>query len=204
LLQHDQLKYLWMSVIYTLFTTVLQISVELRFSNPVLAVNAHHRFDIFLSSIRKMAEYWDEAQLLLQMLESSPHIQHAARLGARTEGLAGSSPAVENTIESQEQVNAEVVEESGHPKSGSSLGGTEGCQSNSDVQDDWDAILASAADGTNEGFGSSDILSLDAQWWEMYWQGSEVPSSMKNLLWGWSIRGGCFCNGQTDIRRAKS
>lgn len=77
----DQLKYLWISDINSLFTTMVQISVELRFSNPILAINALRRFDSSLLSLRKLVEYWTNADWILRIFEESSHVQHGIRLG---------------------------------------------------------------------------------------------------------------------------
>src|SRR5438034_10026829 len=43
--EKDRIKYLWVSSVNALFTAMIQVRVELRFSNPILAINALRRFD---------------------------------------------------------------------------------------------------------------------------------------------------------------
>ncbi|TPR11876.1 hypothetical protein CAN33_0050905 [Aspergillus niger] len=54
---NDRLKFLWYSGVHTLFTAMIQVRVELRFSNPVLAINALRRFDSASYSLRELASY---------------------------------------------------------------------------------------------------------------------------------------------------
>ncbi|GAD92727.1 acetamidase regulatory protein [Paecilomyces variotii No. 5] len=78
--QKDRLKYLWSSAVYTLFTAMIQVRVELRFSNPVLAINALRRFDSTLYSLRELAEYWAHAGMVVRLFEDSKRLQQDLRL----------------------------------------------------------------------------------------------------------------------------
>jgi transcriptional regulatory protein AMDR len=102
------IKYVWISDINALFTAMVQVSVELRFSNPVLAINALRRFDSSLVSLRKLAEYWINAESILRIFEKSSHLQHGICLAQVSE--PGRS---QNTDESQ---MSEVVTSHTWPK----------------------------------------------------------------------------------------
>lgn len=78
--QKDCIKYLWCSGVHTLFTAMIQVRVELRFSNPVLAINALRRFDSTLSSLRCLADYWYSAETILRLFENSKKLQQDLRL----------------------------------------------------------------------------------------------------------------------------
>ena len=78
--QKDCIKYLWCSGVHTLFTAMIQVRVELRFSNPVLAINALRRFDSTLSSLRCLAECWTSAETILRLFENSKKLQQDLRL----------------------------------------------------------------------------------------------------------------------------
>ncbi|KAF3399056.1 Acetamidase regulatory protein [Talaromyces pinophilus] len=78
--QKDCIKYLWCSGVHTLFTAMIQVRVELRFSNPVLAINALRRFDSTLSSLRCLADYWFSAETILRLFENSKKLQQDLRL----------------------------------------------------------------------------------------------------------------------------
>ncbi|KAL4950477.1 Acetamidase regulatory protein [Aspergillus filifer] len=72
---HDRLKYLWYSAVHTLFTALIQVRVELRFSNPVLAINALRRFDSASYSLRELAQFWSHASTILRLFEESRRLQ---------------------------------------------------------------------------------------------------------------------------------
>ncbi|KAL4911287.1 Acetamidase regulatory protein [Aspergillus multicolor] len=72
---HDRLKFLWYSGVHTLFTAMIQVRVELRFSNPVLAINALRRFDSASYSLRGLAQYWSHASTILRLFEESRRLQ---------------------------------------------------------------------------------------------------------------------------------
>ncbi|KAL4871610.1 hypothetical protein BDV12DRAFT_164063 [Aspergillus spectabilis] len=76
---HDRLKYLWYSGVHTLFTAMIQVRVELRFSNPVLAINALRRFDSASFSLRELAQYWSHASIILRLFEDSRRLQEDLR-----------------------------------------------------------------------------------------------------------------------------
>ncbi|EFW17212.1 hypothetical protein D8B26_003950 [Coccidioides posadasii str. Silveira] len=74
--EKGRIKYLWVSAVNSLFTAMIQIRVELRFSNPVLAINALRRFDSTLCSLRALSDYWLGAETILRLFESSKRLKH--------------------------------------------------------------------------------------------------------------------------------
>ncbi|KAM5472227.1 hypothetical protein MferCBS49748_001676, partial [Microsporum ferrugineum] len=74
--EKDRIKYLWSSAVNTLFTAMIQIRVELRFSNPVLAINALRRFDSTLVTLRALSEYWHNAESIFHLFESSKRLKY--------------------------------------------------------------------------------------------------------------------------------
>ncbi|KAJ5601294.1 transcriptional regulator family: Fungal Specific TF [Penicillium lagena] len=80
---NDRLKYLWYTGVHTLFTAMIQVRVELRFSNPVLAINALRRFDSASYSLRELANYWVHAGTILRLFEDSKRLQDDLRLATR-------------------------------------------------------------------------------------------------------------------------
>ncbi|KAI9375701.1 fungal-specific transcription factor domain-containing protein [Aspergillus egyptiacus] len=76
---HDRLKFLWYSGVHTLFTAMIQVRVELRFSNPVLAINALRRFHSASFSLRELAQYWSHASTILRLFEDSRRLQEDLR-----------------------------------------------------------------------------------------------------------------------------
>lgn len=72
----DRIKYLWISSVNALFTAMIQVRVELRFSNPVLAINGLRRFDSTMNSLRILSEHWINAETILRLFEGSKRLQH--------------------------------------------------------------------------------------------------------------------------------
>ncbi|KXG53655.1 Transcription factor [Penicillium griseofulvum] len=77
---HERLKFLWYTGVHTLFTAMIQVRVELRFSNPVLAINALRRFDSASYSLRELAQYWVHAGTILRLFEDSKRLQEDLRM----------------------------------------------------------------------------------------------------------------------------
>ena len=77
---HERLKFLWYTGVHTLFTAMIQVRVELRFSNPVLAINALRRFDSASYSLRELAQYWVHAGTILRLFEDSKRLQEELRM----------------------------------------------------------------------------------------------------------------------------
>ncbi|KAK5121607.1 hypothetical protein LTR85_004779 [Meristemomyces frigidus] len=67
--ERDMLKYLPNSTVHVLFTAMIQLSVEVRFANPVLAIAAQRRFDSILASMRSLANVWPQADPILYYFE---------------------------------------------------------------------------------------------------------------------------------------
>jgi transcriptional regulatory protein AMDR len=71
LCEDEELRRLWISSINCLFTALIQLSVEVRYLNPVLAVSALRRYDSAITSLKCLAEYWPNAQSILHFFASS-------------------------------------------------------------------------------------------------------------------------------------
>lgn len=78
--QQNGIRYLWCSGVFTVFTAMIQVRVELRFSNPVLAINGLRRFDSTLHSLRELADYWSSAETILRLFENSKRLQQDLRV----------------------------------------------------------------------------------------------------------------------------
>ncbi|KAI0174760.1 fungal-specific transcription factor domain-containing protein [Pestalotiopsis sp. NC0098] len=75
LCERGETKYLWTSSINCLFTTLIELSAEVRLSNPVLAISALRRYDSALFSLRELARFWPNAQAVLHFFENSVKLQ---------------------------------------------------------------------------------------------------------------------------------
>ena len=87
LCEREHLSSLWTFSVTALFTAMIQLSVEVRFANPLIAVAAVRRYDSTLYSLRKLAGYWPNAEGILHFFEHSERLQ---RQNVHTEGQTGS------------------------------------------------------------------------------------------------------------------
>ncbi|CZR66979.1 related to Acetamidase regulatory protein [Phialocephala subalpina] len=197
--QKDRIKYLWISDINALFTAMIQVSVELRFSNPVLAINALRRFDSTLLSLRKLAEYWINAESILRFFEESSHVQHGIRLGKasgeqdqtqNTSLQKGKEPAPES---SSATARDETWTSNGRTDLDMLAAAADAARDNTTamiqnppgIAQDWNGILPQT-DTSPEDFAvnSADLMNLDNEWREIYWQEPGLSGSFPDGFWG--------------------
>jgi transcriptional regulatory protein AMDR len=224
--EKDRIKYLWISDVNALFTAMIQVSVELRFSNPVLAINALRRFDSTLNSLRKLAEYWINAESILRIFEESSEVQHVVRLGKgsketqptireRSERGSGSrgeqrvrtldqpgkdtnsdlvisnSDLVISNLQQthnwaiERQSDLDVLAAAANAASDFSNGQVQQMQTRNDLENDWASFIASDNSGSNQIMLSPDIMQMDDEWREIYWQEPGIPGSFGDGMWGW-------------------
>lgn len=82
LCERDQLRSLWVFSVNCLFTALIQLSVQVKTSNPVVAISALRRYESALSAMRQLAEYWPNAASILHFFESfvGPGLQDSQKL----------------------------------------------------------------------------------------------------------------------------
>jgi transcriptional regulatory protein AMDR len=208
--EKDRIKYLWISDVNALFTAMIQVSVELRFSNPVLAINALRRFDSTLNSLRKLAEYWINAESILRIFEESSQVQHVVRLGKGSKDQNETRPATQERSEErsssrvdqrvrtldqpvndtnnwaiERQSDLDVLAAAANAASDFSNGQLQQMQTRNDLESDWAAFIASNNSGSNQIMLSPDIMQMDDEWREIYWQEPGIPGSFGDGMWGW-------------------
>ena len=189
----DMIKYLWISDINALFTAMMQVSVELRFSNPVLAINALRRFDSSLLSLRRLADYWINAELILRIFEESSHLQHGIRLGEKIQEQSppdnSQSTWGANDASALEKVQQGGIERSGlEVLTGTALTAIDSTSAlNNDVRDtdSWRDLFPPTNDSTPENLLLPDDLPMDSEWREIYWQEPGMTEVVGGI-WGWS------------------
>lgn len=172
LCKHDQIKMLWHSDVNALFTAMVQVSVELRFRNPVLAINALRRFDSGLKSLEYLADYWINAGSILRLFKESSHIQHGLR-------LKDPIKAAESYAESEVEISMQRVEEVQDTRH----------HSWGYRQSDLDIIAAAASRNTtmlpeSANTNVMDGWSMDNEWREIYWQEPGICDSLGEGFWG--------------------
>lgn len=196
--QKDQIKYLWISDINALFTAMIQVSVELRFSNPVLAINALRRFDSTLFSLRMLAEYWINAESILRLFEESSHVQHGIRLGKgrskdriHTKGLnppTGTALAANNLSAPDTSYNTDKTTDLDVLAAVANAASDHTESSNAGVQLDqtgWEDLFPQNDMSSNDLTMEADLLPLDSEWRQIYWQEPGIAGSFPDGFWGW-------------------
>lgn len=181
----DMIKYLWISDINALFTAMVQVSVELRFSNPVLAVNALRRFDSSLLSLRKLAEYWTNAESILRIFEESSQLQYAIRLG---ESVKEQGQTLDNSSNSS---NHDPSELSATRQTGIRTVDSDTLVATaSDVSSDpretnsWRDLFPTSDSAADDYLALGD-LAMDNEWREIYWQEPGISESFRDGFWSW-------------------
>ncbi|KAL1858791.1 hypothetical protein VTK73DRAFT_7807 [Phialemonium thermophilum] len=69
--ERDQLRFLWCATVNCLFTALIQLSIDVRITNPILAVASLQRYEAALAALRSLADYWPNAQAIVQFFEES-------------------------------------------------------------------------------------------------------------------------------------
>ncbi|EMC93932.1 hypothetical protein BAUCODRAFT_124682 [Baudoinia panamericana UAMH 10762] len=67
--EQDMLKYLPSNSVHVCFTALIQLNVELRLANPILATAAEHRFGSLLESLRHLSAIWPQALPIVYYFE---------------------------------------------------------------------------------------------------------------------------------------
>ena len=184
--QH-QIKYLWVSDINALFTTMIQISVELRFSNPILAINALRRFDSTLLSLRCLIQYWLNSEWILRIFEESSHVQHGIRMGNGM--LEGNQPEASATKENMTQnIEAVSLPTTGHMHDRMTFDPNLSADHHAQpIVDGWEETIPQTDFRSQDIFmtpeGMENIVSLDNEWREIYWQEPGIFESFGDGLW---------------------
>lgn len=198
--QKHRIRYLWISDINALFTAMIQVSVELRFSNPVLAINALRRFDSTLLSLRKLAEYWINAESILRFFEESSHVQHGIRLGKTSDEqeqaqsmTSSRGKEVASTSEPTRTAREEHIWTSDGRTDLDMLAAAANAArqpiaavvSNVPDAQRWNGILSQNQSPEDFVLNSSDMMTLDNEWREIYWQEPGLSGSFPDGFWGW-------------------
>lgn len=73
----NQLSSLWVFSVTTIFTSMIQLSVEVRCANPLLALAALRRYDSMMYSLKALSRFWPNAESILHFFENNEKIQKA-------------------------------------------------------------------------------------------------------------------------------
>ena len=183
----DLIKYLWISDINALLTAMVQVSVELRFSNPVLAINALRRFDSGLVSFRRLAEYWTNAEAYLRIFEESSHLQHGFRheqdfshelKSTSSDSYSSGSQAIRGIETEDSGLNDPNAAAHAATESNSAL------ENNVRDASNWRNLFP-PRDALSEDFILPTDVPMESEWREIYWQEPGISESFGDGIWGW-------------------
>lgn len=189
LCDRGQLGSLWVFGVNSLFTALIQLSVQVKTSNPVVSISALRRYESALSAMRQLTEYWPNAVSILHFFENfvRPGLQDSQNCKAeesipkegricnprlvRDSRLENDGHGMGTTLSGGER------HDTGHDED--TLGRVEGEGLGEPTSDDQQQItLHHRTIGTNNTFGSADEI-LEA-WQE--WQRMSEPGYSDDFL----------------------
>jgi len=211
--EKDQIKFLWDSGVNALFTTMIQLSVEMRFKNPVLAVNAIRRFDSALYSLRRLGEYWLNAESILRLFDdgadrSPKALPEDVAVGEQSTENNGKDPPHHHLRSAAATVTDDQPQRANWPPTPYMDIPPGTSPTNHVVTLDWERSAThnvpvgpppQQAQGSHEDsqdwrqlfpFSNMDTSTgfpgaeLEEQWQEMYWQELGIPSEFGTGAWG--------------------
>lgn len=200
----DQIRYVGLAGVNALFTGMIQVSVELRFSNPVLAIHAMRRFDSTLYSLRELAEYWIVGESILRLFEGNPTSQHGAgvyrdsRDDSRSQSAACDQGPQNGPKTGRKAFPRNDAESSLRPGAQSDLD-VLAAAANAAVQSihaglieqeqeevcDWRQLFPFTASNQEEFMLTEDITLMEDEWRELYWQEPNMFESFGEVFGGW-------------------
>ncbi|KAF2642723.1 hypothetical protein P280DRAFT_272506 [Massarina eburnea CBS 473.64] len=185
LCERQHLSTLWVFSVTALFTSMIQLGVEVRFTNPLLAIAAVRRYDSTLYSLRRLAEYWPSAESILHFFEHSERLQrqnvHLNQETSRPHQLLASPCSTGHNQKNRTELPPRSImrhipqdttfDSAPHHSSVSSIRGTENTGvSNDDTTDatkDWRQLFPFTDAFEPEGAQTTAFLE---HWKELYWQ----------------------------------
>lgn len=145
----NELRYLNVFAVDALFTALIQLSAEIRVSNPILSANAMRRFDSALDIMRSLAEYWLNAEIILRLFEdSSERMRQELRIGKSAPKSSKNDGLVTQNSDTCMDMH-----------------------SHDDSHETWQSFLP-----TSDAIGQIGMLSEHVDWTNMYWENSGFPS----------------------------
>lgn len=184
----DEIKCLWTSSINCLFTALIQLGIEMRFSNPVLAISALRRYDSALFSLRELAKYWPSAQSILHFFENSVRLQDSRRGSTHVDypPLDNQGPGASSGVRpgpTREDISADTQREVPQPPCQISSKLVSGNISTVGDDNHSSSTLVVASQQENSGADGQDnnIENIEPSWHEWRqtcWQQPEFPDDL--------------------------
>jgi transcriptional regulatory protein AMDR len=198
-----QIRYISLAGVNALFTGMIQVSVELRFSNPVLAIHARRRFESTIYSLRELAEYWIVGESILRLFEETPTLQHDAGLPRHSSDKGRSQSAACEMLQNDPTTTGKAfpkhhAERNLRPKARSDLD-VLAAAANAAVQSinaglieqeeeevsDWRNLFPFTTSNQEGIILTEDITLMEDEWREMYWQEPNILGTFGDVFGGW-------------------
>ncbi|CAM1508668.1 Fc.00g055160.m01.CDS01 [Cosmosporella sp. VM-42] len=144
----NELRFMNVFAVDALFTTLIQLSAEIRVANPLLSAYAKRRFDSALDALRSLAEYWLNAESILRLFEdSSERMQQELRIGKTLPTTAESFN--EHTVSGEDVHSQDTLRPGG-----------------------WESLISSPTTALQR----IGVLNDQLDWTNMYWENSGFTS----------------------------
>jgi transcriptional regulatory protein AMDR len=199
-----QIRYVSLVGINALFTGMIQVSVELRFSNPVLAIHARRRFESTLHSLREIAEYWIVGESILRLFEETSIAQHTKGLrkdsreedrpqsaamdqmlgnGSTIARKAFQAPQAEKKLPQRAQSDLDVLAAAANAAVQSINAGL--IEQEQEEVCDWRQLFPFYTSNQEEFMLTEDITLMEDEWREIYWQEPNMPGAFGEAFGTW-------------------
>jgi transcriptional regulatory protein AMDR len=201
--KRDQIKYIWLAGVNALFTGMIQVSVELRFSNPVLTIHARRRFESTIGSLRELAEYWIVAESILRLFEESSNSQNGAGLGrylrdeSRSQSTADHQELQRVPTTAMKALSRQQQESNLRPRARSDLD-VLAAAANAAVESinaglieqeqeevsDWRQLFPFTSSNQEAAMLPEDIMLMENEWRDTYWQEPNIFGAFGEVFGG--------------------
>ncbi len=199
-----QIRYISLAGINALFTGMIQVSVELRFSNPVLAIHARRRFESTLYSLRELAEYWLVGESILRLFEGTSTVQQ----GMELRGNSRDEDRSQNAAGDQKLHNGLKVARKAFPRLEVESDLRQGARSDLDVLaaaanaavqsinaglieqeqeevSDWRQLFPFTTSDQEDFMLTEDVTLMEDEWREIYWQEPNILGTFGEVFGSW-------------------
>jgi transcriptional regulatory protein AMDR len=200
----DQIRYVSLAAINALFTGMIQVGVELRFSNPVLAIHARRRFESTFYSLRELAEYWIVGESILQLFEGTSisqrsvglpkdsNIEDPSQSAACNERLqndpmtvskAFPRPQAESNLRQKARSDLDVLAAAANAAVQSINAGL--IEQEQEEVSDWRQLFPFTIPAQDEFVLTEDITLMEDEWRDIYWQEPNILGTFGEVFGGW-------------------
>jgi hypothetical protein len=173
---------------------MIQLGVELRLSNPILAISALRRLETTYECLQSLAEYWDLAGSIVKLFNKSSIFRHSAR-GSIDRRHSTAHPT---QIQEISTARDHPWDRSQNPKDPPELDILSSAadaaveriaagiieQEHEEVSD-WKQLFPFAESHNDQIFTPGDLMLMENEWRDMYWQEFTISGSINDGIGIW-------------------